>query len=487
MSTPTSTRILIIGTGFAGLGMAIRLKQRGIDDFIVLERDVGVGGTWRVNTYPGAACDIMSNLYSFSFEPNPGWSRTYPPQAEILAYLERCADKYGVRPHVRFGRDVVRAVFDEARARWTVTTASGETYEASVVVSGTGGLSRPSYPDIEGLRSFEGTMFHSARWDHAADLRGKTVGVIGTGASAIQFVPKVAEVAGKLRLFQRTPPWIMPKEDHAVSALRRAMYRLVPDTQRLVRLGIYCRNELAALGFVVDPKLMRLAERMCRRHLERAVADPALRERLTPGYMVGCKRILLSNDYYPALQRPNVELVTDGIDRVVGEGVITRDGTLRKLDALILGTGFYAAEQVAPFEVKGRAGVDLAEVWRDGAEAYLGTTVSGFPNWFMIVGPNTGLGHSSMVYIIESQIAYILSALEVLESPGVRFVDVKAREQRLYNRRLHERLRRSVWDSGCASWYRTRDGKNTVLWPGFTFEFRAATRSLDVDDYEVVC
>lgn len=485
MTTTTTTRVLVIGTGFAGLGMAIRLKQRGIEDFVVLEREAGVGGTWRLNTYPGAACDIMSNLYSFSFEPNPSWSRTYPAQAEILAYLERCAEKYGVLSHVRFGRDVVSAVFDDARATWVVTTANGEIYKASVVVSGTGGLSRPSYPDIEGLRSFGGTLFHSARWDHAYDLRDKTVGVIGTGASSIQFVPQIAPKVARLHLFQRTPPWILPKDDHEVSRLQKLLYRAAPQTQRLVRLGIYCRNELAALGFVVDPKLMRYGERLCRQHLESVVADPVLRERLTPTYMVGCKRVLLSNDYLPAVQRPNVELVTDGIERVVPEGVVTRDGTLRRLDALILGTGFYAAEQVAPFVVKGRNGVDLEEVWKDGAEAYLGTTVSGFPNWFMIVGPNTGLGHSSMVYIIESQIAYILSALDVLERPGVRTLDVKAREQRLYNRRLHERLRRSVWDSGCASWYRTKDGKNTTLWPGFTFEFRLATRAIDTDDYEL--
>ena len=479
--------VIIVGSGFGGLGMGIRLKQAGVDDFVILEQDDGVGGTWRANRYPGAACDIESHLYSFSFEPNPEWTRTFAPQAEILDYLERCATKYGLRPHLRFGRAVVGATFDEAAGEWTVETGRGEVLRARALVSACGGLSRPSLPDIPGLRSFQGKLFHTARWDGSLDLSGKRVGVIGTGASAIQIVPSIAPTVGKLHVYQRTPPWILPKQDPEIPVDRRAQFRRWPGLQQLARAAQFWRHELLAFAFTVEPRVLKQAQKLGLQHLGRTVRDPQLRRKLTPSYTMGCKRILLSNDYYPAFNRPNVELVTDGIAEVRAHGILSRDGSERALDAIVLATGFQAAESVAPFEVRGRGGRELNEAWREGAEAFLGTTVSGFPNLFMIVGPNTGLGHSSMVLMIESQITYILSCLALMRSRGAKLLDVRADAQRRYNAQLHTRLARTVWATGgCTSWYRTSTGKNTTLWPGFTLEYRFRTRRVSERDYTLV-
>ncbi len=478
--------VVIIGTGFAGIAMAIRLKQAGVTDFTVLEQAAGVGGTWRANRYPGCACDVESHLYSFSFEPNPDWSREFAPQPEILAYLERCVDRYGLRPHLRFETTVTGATFDERAGLWTLETSRGA-LTARAIVSATGGLSRPSVPDIAGLGSFAGKTFHSARWDDAYPLEGKVVGVVGTGASAIQIVPAVAPKVKQMHVFQRTPPWIIPKRDRAIPEEERERLRRAPLRQRLIRYRQYWLHELFALGFVAEPRILRFAGKLAHRYLEATVADPALRERLTPHYTMGCKRILLSNDYYPAIQRPNVELVTEAIRAVTPAGIVTADGKERALDALVLATGFQAAEAVAPFPVRGRGGRTLDEAWQGGAEAYLGTTVSGFPNLFLVVGPNTGLGHSSMIFMIESQVAYILSAILDMRAQKLRLLDVRADAQARYNRSLAVRLSRTVWSTGgCTSWYQTRDGKNTTLWPGFTFEFRRRTRRWDPADYEVV-
>jgi len=483
---PRNDHILIIGSGFAGIGMGIRLEQAGIEDFTILEQADQVGGTWRDNHYPGAACDVESHLYSFSFAPNPDWSRQFAPQKEILDYLVRCVDDFGLRPHLRLGTAVTAARFDQDTGLWDVQTEGGEHLTARVLVSGCGGLSRPSYPDIPGLDSFEGALFHSARWDHDTPLEGKTVGVIGTGASAIQIVPSIAPTVGRLAVFQRTPPWILPKSDRDITASEQRRFRRVPFLQKLARYAQYWRHELFALGFVVDPRINKFAERFALRYLERAVPEPELRAKLTPDYTLGCKRVLLTNDYYPALCRDNVDVVTGGIQEIRPEGILTRDGTLHRLDAIICATGFQAAEAVAPFEVRGRGGRDLNNEWADGAEAYKGTSVAGFPNFFMIVGPNTGLGHSSMVHIIESQVEYILGAVKTLRARGVKLMDVRRDVQDRYNQRLHQRLSRTVWSTGCVSWYQTTSGKNTTLWPGFTFEFRARTRHFDPAHYELV-
>jgi cation diffusion facilitator CzcD-associated flavoprotein CzcO len=481
---PGMHQVVIVGAGFAGLGMAIALKRAGIHDFVLLEKADEVGGTWRDNHYPGAACDIESHLYSYSFEPNPRWTRAFAPQREILDYLVRCADKYGVRAHTRFGTAVVAGHFDEEAAAWNVQTSDGRSLRTRVLVSACGPLSKPALPGIPGLQAFGGKTFHSARWDHSFPLDHKRVAVIGTGASAIQIVPSIAPRAGRLYVFQRTPPWIIPKPDRAFGDVERALFSRVPALQRLSRRTIYWQHEALALGFVVEPRILKALSRMAARHLRASVADESLRAKLTPSYTMGCKRILPTNDWYATLQRDNVELVTDRIAAVHPGGIATADGNERALDAIVLATGFEAAEQLAPFDVRGRGGRELNEAWRDGAEAYLGTTISGFPNLFLLVGPNTGLGHNSMIFMIESQIAYVMSAIETMRARRLRVVDVRRDVQAEYNSRVHDRLKHTVWATGCTSWYQTRSGKNTTLWPGFTFEFRLRTRKFDPAAYE---
>jgi cation diffusion facilitator CzcD-associated flavoprotein CzcO len=476
-------QVLVVGAGFSGLAMGYRLRQAGIDDFLIVDAGDEVGGTWRDNRYPGAACDVDSHLYSFSFAPNPEWSRKFAPRKEIFEYLVRCADDFGLRPHLRLRTRVVGAAFEDGA--WRVEVEGGEVLRARVLVAACGGLSRPAVPDIPGLDRFEGEMFHTARWNDACALDGKTVAVIGTGASAIQVVPAIAPRVGRLLLFQRTPAWILPRNDRAIDGRWRAVYRRVPATQRLVRSWIYWRRELLAVPLTVAPPLARVGERMGRRFLARSVADPALRAKLEPKYTIGCKRVLPADDYYPALQRPNVTVVTTPIAEATPRGLRTADGAEHAVDALVLATGFEGAEQGAPFPVRGRDGQDLNQVWRAGAEAYLGTSVAGFPNLFLLVGPNTGLGHSSMVFMIEAQVRYVADAIRTLRRRGWSWVDVLPGAQARYNRRLHARLARTVWASGCDSWYRTRTGKNTTLWPGFTFEFALRARRFDPRVYEV--
>lgn len=475
----TSPRIAIVGSGFGGLCMGIRLKQAGIDSFTIYEQADSIGGTWRDNHYPGAACDVQSHVYSFSFEKNPRWSRMFAEQTEIRDYLQHCADKYGLMRHMRFGSEVKGARFDDSSGTWTLTLGSGEQVLADVFVSAAGGLSRPATPDIPGLPRFEGKLFHSARWDHSYDLQGKTVGVIGTGASAIQFVPQIVPKVAKLALFQRTPPFLLPKPDRAIGPVERKLYEFMPGLQWLYRTALYLRMETRVIGFAGDPRLMAHPQRESLEYLERSVPDPKLRAKLTPKYTFGCKRVLLSNDYYPALTQPNVEVVDTGIREITATGVVTADGQERKLDALILGTGFIT-ETVAPFPIAGKAGVDLDSHWKDGPEAYLGTTIAGYPNMFLVVGPNTGLGHSSMVLMIEAQVEHIMRALGALRARAAQSIEVREEVQARFNRGLQRRLANTVWATGgCNSYYKNREGKIVALWPGFTFTFRKLTRRFD--------
>ncbi|MDX5299424.1 MAG: NAD(P)/FAD-dependent oxidoreductase, partial [Gammaproteobacteria bacterium] len=462
--------------------------------------------------YPGCACDVQSHLYSFSFEPNPNWSRMYAPQAEIRDYLRHCAQKYQLQSHTRFGRHVVRARFDEAQGLWHVDTAPAAalkaymqarglkpgdalnlddpelppltTFRAPVVVSGMGGLSTPAYPNVPGLAQFQGERFHSADWNHQYDLSGKRVAVIGTGASAIQFVPEIAPLVAKLDLFQRTPPWIMPKPDRAVTPLEKAVFRQVPQAQSAMRNRIYWQLEARVIGLSLHPRLTRLAELEARRHLRKQVPNKTLRRKLTPDYALGCKRVLLSNNYLPALTRPNVEVITDGIREVRAHSIIDNTGCERPVDAIIFGTGFKAQDPLPRGAIFGRDGRDILDTWQDGAEAYKGTTIAGFPNLFMLMGPNTGLGHNSMVYMIESQIAYVLDALAHMRKHQWRSVDVRPDVQRDYNRKIQHQLQDTVWTGGgCQSWYINANGKNTTLWPGFTWQFRQRTQAFDAKAY----
>jgi cation diffusion facilitator CzcD-associated flavoprotein CzcO len=482
--------ILIIGAGFGGLGMAIRLKQSGRSDFLVVEKDGGIGGTWWANRYPGAACDIPSHLYSFSFAPNPQWSRHYPQQAEIAAYLQGCAERFGVMPQLRLSTAVTSARFDESTMRWHVTLQGpdgAQTITARVLVAATGGLSRPSVPNLPGLADFAGPAFHTARWPQDADLRGARVGVIGTGASAIQIVPAIVDRVAQLTLFQRTAPWVMPKSNPPIPAWRQRLYARWPITQRVARGLIYLQHEARALNFTRFPGVLRTLGRLVIWHMKRQVRDAALREQLTPRYVLGCKRVLLANDYYPALQKRNARLVTSSIERIVADGVVTQDGQYHTLDTLVLATGFDVADAKAPFPITGRSGADFNDAWAHGPIAYLGCTVPQFPNLFLIVGPNTGLGHNSMVYMIESQIAYVMDALVHMQQRGTAAVDVKPQAMASYNHELQTRMQRTVWATGgCQSWYRSASGRVTTLWPGFTFEFRRRTRRFDAAAYELL-
>jgi len=483
-SPAVSVRVAIIGAGFSGLGMAIQLKRRGEHDFIVFEKEDGVGGTWRVNHYPGCACDVPSHLYCYSFEQNPRWSRRYAPQGEIEAYLEHCARKYGIEPHLRRGTELRSASWDAGRARWVLQDAAGQRTEAQVLVVGTGSLSTPAYPDLPGLARFRGERFHSQQWDHAVELQGRRVAVLGTGASAIQFVPQVQRRAGHVDLYQRSPPWILPRPDRQIGAREQRLFRRFPALQTLVRGAIYQRLELRAASFFKHSRLLQLAHIAARRHLHRQVADPLLRARLTPDYDIGCKRVLLSNDYYPALAQPNVGLITQGIRELREHSIVTTDGAERPADVLIFGTGFRATDPVPGGLIFGRLGQDLADSWRDGPQAYKGTTVNGFPNCFLLMGPNTGLGHNSMVYMIESQIRYVLDALHTMEARGLRSVEVRRSAQQAFNADLQARLARTVWNAGgCHSWYLHPSGRNTALWPDHTFVFRRLTRHFDIAAY----
>ncbi|MBW0448195.1 NAD(P)/FAD-dependent oxidoreductase [bacterium M00.F.Ca.ET.228.01.1.1] len=484
-SAPLETDIAIIGTGFAGLGMAIRLRQAGLTDFIVAEKADSVGGTWRDNHYPGCACDVQSHVYSFSFAPNPRWTRMFARQPEIRAYLEDCARRFGVQSHLRFAHELASAVYDDARHRWHLKFANGQQWSARVLISAMGGLSRAALPDIPGIDTFKGRAFHSQHWDHAYALDGKRVAVIGTGASAIQFVPQIAPRVAHLTLFQRTPPWIMPKADRAVRPYEQWLFRHLPFTQKIMRSALYCMLESRALGFAIHPSLMKTAQKAAERHLRRQVRDPQLRATLTPDYTMGCKRVLISNDYYPALTRANVEVTTSSIARIEDDAVITSDGVRHPADCLIFGTGFQVADPFPRGVVLGRGGVDIVDTWRDGAHAYLGTTLPGYPNFFMIVGPNTGLGHNSMVFMIESQVEYILRALKTMQSQRAEAIEVRPQVEHAYNQQIQQKLGRAIWSTGgCKSWYLDpRTGKNTTLWPGFAYRFRQATSTFSMDDY----
>ncbi|NDU71249.1 NAD(P)-binding domain-containing protein [Actinomadura sp. DSM 109109] len=476
--------IVIIGSGFAGLGMAIRLKQSGFHDFTVLEKSEALGGTWHDNTYPGCACDVPSHMYSFSFELNPGWTRMFAPQPEIRAYMERTADKYGVREHIRFGAAVDAMEYDDGARRWKVTLADGTVLTPKAVVSGIGALHVPSYPDLPGIERFRGTAFHSAEWDHSYDLAGKRVAVIGTGASAVQFVPKVAEEAGELVVFQRTPPWIQPKPDLPIPAPVRALLGKVPGAARAFRGGIYWALEARAVGFTIDRRLSTPQEKIARRHIAQQVADPELRAKVTPDYTIGCKRILLSNDYYPALARPNVELETAAVAEVRENSIVTADGREYEVDCIIYGTGFKVTDALTDLRVTGRGGVKLQEIWADGIEAHRGTTIPGLPNFFMLLGPNTGLGHTSVVFMIEVQIRHVLSCLRLLQESGADAIEPKPEAARRFNDRLQRRLRRAVWnEGGCSSWYLDDQGVNRTLWPGHTFEFWAGSRRARPEEF----
>jgi cation diffusion facilitator CzcD-associated flavoprotein CzcO len=479
-------QVVVIGAGFGGIGAAVTLGRAG-HDVLVLERAGDLGGTWRDNTYPGCACDVPSHLYSFSFAPNPGWTRAYSSQPEILAYLHDVVRTFGVADRIRCGVEVTAARWDDVALRWRLSTSEGE-LSADVLVSATGPLSEPRIPELPGLAAFEGEVWHSARWHDGIDLAGRRVAMIGSGASAVQIVPRLAGQAGQLIVFQRTAPWVMPRKDRDIPAERRRLFARYPVLQRLARGGIYASREVAVLGLVYQPALMRGVERICRDHLHRQVADPGLRAVLAPDYRAGCKRLLLSDDYYPALMRDDVELVPSAVARFEPDAVVAADGTRRRVDAVVFATGFETTDLPIAHHLTGRDGRLLSDAWgQTGMQALRGSTVHGFPNLFFLIGPNTGLGHTSMVHVIESQLAYLRDALRAMHEHRLAAIEPTAAAQADWNDRIQRRLRRSVWATGgCASWYQNSQGRITTLWPGSTLRLRCETRQVDPREYRRV-
>lgn len=478
--------VIIIGTGFGGLCMAIQLKQAGYDNFTMLEKAGNVGGTWRDNTYPGAACDVQSHFYSYSFEPKHDWSRKFGLQRELLGYMENCVDKYSLASHIQFRQEVTSARFDEASNTWTVTTQDGQQRMADVVVSATGQLNQPAYPKIQGLDRFKGKLFHSARWDHDYDLTDKRVAVIGTGASAIQFVPEIIKQVKSLSLFQRSAAWVLPKADRPFKAWEQSLFKSVPAWDRLYRYMIYWKNESRALAFTRFSGLLELFARQARKEARKHVTDPYKLKHIIPDYKIGCKRILISNDWYPAINQSHLDLVTTSIERIDESGVVTSDGKHHDVDAIILGTGFAASEFLAPMTITGRDNVTLNEAWANGVEAYKGISVTGFPNLFVLYGPNTNLAHNSIVYMLESQVRYVMSCLGTLEKYPGSAMDVLPERQKTFSDSVQTGLEDSVWNAGCTSWYLDKNGRNTINWPGFTFSYRFATRRVDTTDYQLL-
>jgi cation diffusion facilitator CzcD-associated flavoprotein CzcO len=479
--------VLIVGGGFSGLCMAIKLREAGITSFLLIEKSDDIGGTWYDNRYPGCACDIPSHLYSFSFEPSPDWSRMYPGQKEIHDYLKRCVERHELAPHIRLNTRFHEAAWDEGENAWHATAGEGLRIRARVLVSGVGGLHVPQYPKLKGIESFAGSRFHSSTWDHSVDLDAKNVAVVGTGASSIQFVPQIAPRAGKLYLFQRTPPWIVPRMDFPIEEKWKQRFRRYPLIMRAFRQLIFWRQEFRVLGFLGNRFVRGKATEIATRHLEKQISHPKLRAALKPNYELGCKRVLVSDDFYPTLTRANVELVTDGIAEVREHSIVTEDGVERPADVLIFGTGFRATEPLIGIRLVGRGGAEIHDAWRERMSAYLGVTVSGFPNLFLLLGPNTGLGHNSVLLMIEAQVRYVMSCLALMKRGKKRVLEVRPEKQREFVADIHRRMAGTVWQSGgCRSWYQDQHtGENTTLWPGSVVAYTRRTKSASAADYEL--
>lgn len=478
--------VVILGSGFSGLGMALRLKHEGITDFVILERASELGGTWRENVYPGCQCDVPSHLYSFSFRPNPEWSRTYSMRPEIQAYLETCAEEAGIREHVRFGHEVLSASWNESDGCWWIETSAG-TWVAQFLISAHGGLHIPAYPDLPGMETFSGRIVHSAAWDPDLDLTGKRVGVVGTGASAIQIVPNIQPLVKELHVFQRTPAWILPHTDRPITRLERRIFRRFPAVQRARRHLVYWGREALVVGMTKSRRFLKPLRALASAHLRRQVPDRQLRRQLTPRYEPGCKRLLLSNTFYPAVAASNTELVTERIEAVTSKGMVTADGIEHELDAIVFATGFRVTDNPMVEHIKGRDGRSLGELWREtGIRAYLGTTVDNFPNLFLMTGPNTGIGHTSLLVMVEAQMRYVMSALRYAANNELSAIEVRPEAVERFNDQLQRKMRNTVWtQGGCASWYLDPKGRNSTLWPDFTFRFVKMTERFDAGAYDL--
>ena len=477
----TFVEVAVLGAGMSGLCMGVELRRAGIRDFLILEQSAGLGGTWWDNRYPGAHVDVPAPLYAFSFAPNPRWKRRFAAAPEIQAYMEQVARDHGLLPHLRLGTRLVRAAFDEEAGCWQLALGDGSALRARFLVCSTGPLSQARWPDIPGLEDFAGTRLHSARWDPGVPLTGRRIGVIGTGSTASQLVPPLAAQAARLHLFQRTANWVLPRMDRPYHALDRLLARL-PPVAWAVRRFWYHLLEWGRRGFEEGTLARRGMLRTAARHLRAQVADPSLRARLRPPYPLGCKRIIYSSDFYPALTRPNVELVTDAIARITPTGIVTADGVERALDVLVCATGFDTTHLLSSLEVRGAGGLTLAQAWRDGPEAYHGITVAGFPNLFLMLGPNTGTGHTSTLLYIEPQARYAVACMQAVRSRGLRHIALRPQVMQAHNRALQARLAGSVWTQ-CRSWYRNEGGRVVALWPGYTREYVRAIAQPRLADY----
>jgi cation diffusion facilitator CzcD-associated flavoprotein CzcO len=479
-------KIAIVGAGFSGIGMAIQLLRDGQTDFTIFERADELGGVWHHNTYPGIACDVPSYLYQYSFEQRKDWKQPCPPGDEIAAYLRDVADSYGVVPHIRFGTEITESTWNEESARWTLAAADGSTHEAEALVLGCGQLHRPRWPEIEGMDEFSGHAFHSAQWDHDYDLTGKRIACIGTGASAIQFVPPVAEQAAHLDVYQRTAPWMLPRKNPEYPKWMLTMVQRVPGVHQIRRAYLFLWMEMVISGLTRYPPIRKVLEAWSHSFMKKEVDDPELLAKITPDYPLGCKRVLFSSYYLEALARPNVELITDRIEKIVPEGVQTDDGTVHEVDAIIWGTGFKTNDFIAPMAVHGRDGAELNQAWAAGAEAHLGITVAGFPNLFLMYGPNTNVAVGTIIYMLESQIGYIADALRVLRDRRARSLEVRADVQKQFNDGVQRQFQESIW-TNCNSWYRQAgSGKITNNWPDHMQAYRKATKEVDLDEYDLV-
>ena len=477
--------VAILGAGFGGLCMAIKLREAGNNNFVILEKGGDVGGTWYFNGYPGAACDVQSHMYSFSFAGKADWTKRYAPQQEIHQYILDTTEKFGIRPFVRFNQEVCGAHFDETTARWTISTRSGDTVIAKQFVLASGPLHVPSIPKIRGLENFKGKVFHSAEWDHSYDLAGKNVVSIGTGGSAIQYVPEIAPQVKQLYVFQRTPAWVIPRDERGYLGIEKSLFAKFPALRKLHRARLYWTNE-SRLWPILNPTIAKSLQKLAQLFIKVQVKDKELAKKLTPDYTIGCKRILISNKYFPTFNRPNVELVTDGIQELREHSIVTRDGVERPVDCIILGTGFVVDPRVymKNFPVEGRDHHVLNEDWKNLAQSYLGTTTTGFPNMYQLVGPNVGLGHNSIIFMIEAQVDYILSCLQMLKDKGADYLDVKKEAQDRFNVKVQEGFKNTVWTTGCSSWYQSAEGGNFALWPFSTWKFWLETRKVKEGDYE---
>ena len=482
VALPTEVEVAVIGAGFGGLAMGKRLLDEGMDDFVLLEKDTQVGGTWRDNTYPGCGCDIPSHVYSLSFAPNPNWSAVFSSQPEIFDYLRHVADDYGITPHIRFGCEVRDARWDSDAQRWRIETSQGALQARALVAAG-GPFPEPSIPTLPGIERFEGAQFHSANWDHDFDLEGKRVAVVGTGASAIQFIPEIQPKVGKLNLFQRTPPWIIGRNDRRYRRWEKALYRRFPALQQLSRKLIFWSWEARTVAFTHRP-LAEITRRLALKHLSEQVQDAELREKLTPQFTPGCKRMLMSNTYYPALAADNSEVITAGISEVREHSIVDETGEEREVDAIIWGTGFNVTRPPVAHHVFDADGRSLADHWQGSMQAYRGTTVSGFPNLFFLLGPNTGLGSNSVVAVSEAQADYAIGALRAMKKQRLGAVDVLPHAQASFNAAVQSGFKGTVWEAGeCASWYRDANGRNTVIWPDFSYRLHRRLEKFDLASY----